>query len=512
MAFIFGNVVHLSNKINQKLTIKYVETYIETLEIVQSKYSSDVVSRLKPLGISPTHDYRNHDGAIPFPATFSIELAEAMTNSETDIINRLYSDYPFTLRKGGGPKDEFESLALTTFRFAEDSSKPFVRFEKVDGRKSMRYAKAMVMKQSCVNCHNTHPHSTKKDWKVNDVRGVREVIYPLDATRKIALTEWGVTVGSMSAITVLILGILFLAINALKSSISMLSKTNTAYDRFVPHEFLSYLEKHSIIDVQLSDSIEKQMTVLFSDIRSFTNLSEQMTPEENFIFLNNYYKVMGPVVRKHNGFIDKYIGDAIMALFDDADDAVNASIEMMATLDSYNQKDVLDGAKSLKIGIGLHKGKLRLGTVGEQNRMDGTVISDAVNLSSRIEGLTKYYGVEILITEAIYRSIDSPDSYPIRLIDKVKVKGKKDPITIYEVINGIDEKSLESKLALRSDFENAIALYQVKEFKKAKQQFNQYLKQLPDDKVAQLYLERCKRYLLEGIPKDWDGAFVLDTK
>ena len=508
MVMIFGNMVYLSNKINQKLGIKYVETYINSLETVQSMYSSEVIARLKPLGINFTHDYRDHDGAIPIPATFSIELAKAMTNPETGIINRLYSDYPFSFRKDGGPKDEFESLALTTLRFANDKTKPFVRFENVNGHMSMRYGKALLMKQSCVDCHNSHPNSTKKDWKIGDVRGIREVIFPLGATRQISYAVWGVTAGIMLFITISGLGILFLAINALRASITMLSKTNVAYDRFVPHEFLSYLKKQSIVDVQLSDSIEKQMIVLFSDIRNFTRLSEKMTPEENFIFVNAYYSVMGPVVRKNHGFVDKYIGDAIMALFDDADDAVRAAIEMLATLKEYNRKASPKRPEPLRIGIGLHKGKLRLGTVGERNRMDGTVISDAVNLASRIESLTKFYGVDILITETIYRSIESPDNYPVRLIDKVKVKGRQERITIYEIFSEDPENIQALKFASKSDFEQAIVLYQIKEFEKAKHLFNKCLTRFPDDKPVQLYIERCDRHMAEDVHNDGSGMIL----
>ena len=508
MVMIFGNMVYLSNKINQKLGIKYVETYINSLETFQSMYSSEVIARLKPLGINFTHDYRDHDGAIPIPATFSIELAKAMTNPETGIITRLYSDYPFSFRKDGGPKDEFESLALTTLRFANDKTKPFVRFENVNGHMSMRYAKALLMKQSCVDCHNSHPDSTKKDWKVGDVRGVREVIFPLSSTRQISYAVWGVTAGIMLTITISGLGILFLAINALRASITMLSKTNVAYDRFVPHEFLSYLKKQSIVDVQLSDSIEKQMIVLFSDIRNFTRLSEKMTPEENFIFVNAYYSVMGPVVRKNHGFVDKYIGDAIMALFDDADDAVRAAIEMLVTLKEYNRKASPKRPEPLRIGIGLHKGKLRLGTVGERNRMDGTVISDAVNLASRIESLTKLYGVEILITETIYRSIESPDNYPIRLIDKVKVKGRQERIIIYEIFSNDPENIQALKSATKTDFEQAIVLYQINEFEKAKHLFKKCLTRIPDDKPVQLYIERCERHLAEDVPSDGSGMIL----
>jgi len=512
MVMIFGNMVYLSHRINQELAIKYAGTYVDTMDTVQTMYSSNVIARLNYLGITPRQDYQHHDGAIPFPATFSIELSQAVTHPETGIVNRLYSDYPFATRKDGGPHDEFETVALTSLRFAQDKTKPFVRFENVNGRMSMRYGKSVIMKQSCVDCHNTHPDSTKKDWKVGDVRGVREVIIPMDTTRQIANAEWGATVGVMLFITISVLGILFLVINALKASIAMLSKTNVAYDRFVPHEFLGYLKKQSIVDVQLSDSIEKHMTVLFSDIRNFTRLSEAMTPEENFMFINSYFGVMGPVVRKNHGFVDKYIGDGMLALFDQTEDALSASVEMLVKLKDYNRNTSQERSEPLRIGIGLHKGKLRLGTVGEMNRMDGTVISDAVNLASRIEGLTKIYGAQILITETIYRAIEELDKYRIRLMDKVKVSGREEPITIYEIFNGDPENIKALKLALKKDFEQAIALYQVKEFEKARQLFNQCLAKFPDDKPAQLYVKRCDRYIAEGVPDDWNGTFVLYEK
>lgn len=514
MLLILGNMVYLTDRINRKLTLKYVETHVQSLEKVHSMYSSEVVSRLRDRGITPENDYQNHEGAIPFPATFSIELAEAMTSRETGVINRLYSDYPFTMRKGGGPRDEFESMALSTFRFAEDKTVPFIRTETYGGRKSLRYAKALVMEQSCVDCHNTHPASTKHDWKVGEVRGVREVIFPVGTTSLAAWTEWGVMVGVMVAITVIGLGILFLVINALRASVAMLSRTNSAYGRFVPHEFLANLQKRNIVDVQLSDSIQKQMTVMFTDIRDFTGLSERMSPGENFTFVNSYYSVMGPVIRKHRGFIDKYVGDGMMALFDDPNDGVRAVVEMQAALLDFNRETFRgrEDAQPLRIGIGLHKGTLRLGTVGERSRMDGTVISDSVNLASRIESLTKFYGVEVLVSESIFRSLDDPEAYPIRLIDRVQVKGRQESTTLYEIYSGDPEEVKRLKRSLNRDFEQAIALYRVREFDKALALFRVYLEQLPNDRPARLYVQRCERMLAEALAEDWNGTFVLDAK
>ncbi len=188
--------------------------------------------------------------------------------------------------------------------------------------------------------------------------------------------------------------------NNLETSYQQLEKYNKAYERFVPHELLSLLGKKNITEITLGDQIEKEMTVLFSDIRDFTSLSEKMTPQENFDFINTYLGIMEPITRQYNGIIDKYIGDAIMALFpNNVDDAVQGAIAMLEKLVEFNQMPQDAGFQKIRIGIGLHTGKLMLGTIGGQARMDGTVISDAVNLASRIEGLTKIYGTPLLISE-----------------------------------------------------------------------------------------------------------------
>ncbi|MCK5359469.1 MAG: DUF3365 domain-containing protein, partial [Gammaproteobacteria bacterium] len=280
------------------------------------------------------------------------------------------------------------------------------------------------MKKSCVDCHNTHPDSPKKDWKIGDMRGARVVNIPLDHAGDMARAGWLMTLTVMAGMFIMLIFFIYMIIQALRSSIRMLSKTNSSYDRFVPHEFLSYLNKQSIIDVELNDNVEKHMTILFSDIRSFTSLSEGMSPQENFQFINDYLGIMGPIIRHNNGFIDKYIGDAIMALFDHTDDAVNASLEMLDALDEYNQKNISSLPHELKIGIGIHRGKLRLGTIGEHGRMDGTVISDAVNLASRVEGATKAFGAYCLISESALYDIDAKEKLDLRLIGDVKVKGK----------------------------------------------------------------------------------------
>ena len=274
---------------------------------------------------------------------------------------------------------------------------------------------------------------------------------------------------------------------------SELFHLNQSFSRFVPRQFLQFLDKKSIADVQLGDQVQQEMSVLFSDIRDFTTLSETMTPQENFEFINGYLSHMGPVISVHQGFIDKYIGDAIMALFSGgADNAVKAGIAMLHQLTQYNQYRTHSGYVPIQIGIGINTGSLMLGTVGEQNRMDSTVISDAVNLASRLETLTKNYGVSLLISHHTFLLLQNPADYAIRMIDKVQVKGKFERVTVYEVFDADAAQIKEGKLATVQAFTEALSLYNMNALSEAGQRFQDVLSINPGDKVAQIYLERCQ--------------------
>lgn len=265
-----------------------------------------------------------------------------------------------------------------------------------------------------------------------------------------------------------------------------------AYERFVPREFLSLLDKKSIVDVSLGDQIKKDMTILFSDIRGFTSLSEKMTPKQTFDFLNSYFGRMEPVIMRQGGVIDKYIGDAIMALFPhSADDAVQGSIAMLNTLREYNTMLFETNMPTIKIGIGLNSGPLILGTIGGRNRMEGTVIADAVNLASRVEGLTKVYNTPLLITEHTHIKLRDPYHYNIRLIDAVTVKGKTEEVTIYEIFDADEPETIELKRETLTEFEQGFVLYHSEAPEDAKELFEQVLAINPHDKVAQIYLKRC---------------------
>lgn len=299
----------------------------------------------------------------------------------------------------------------------------------------------------------------------------------------------------------------------LEKYISDISKMNEAYYRFVPRQFLEFLGKESILDVRLGDQVQKEMSVLFTDIRDFTAMSEDMTPKENFDFLNEYLSSMEPVISRNHGFIDKYIGDSIMALFvGNVENAIDAAIEMRSSLADFNLQRKLENKTPTNSGIGIHTGNLMLGVVGGHGRMDGTVVSDAVNLASRIEGLTKMYGTSIIISQDTLIKLQDPSRYNYRFLDVVKVKGKKEAAYIFEILDGEPEDIKQLKILTKPDFGRALQLYKSKDFDNALDLFKKVQKINPYDRATQLYIIRCKNILEFGIPEDWDGVETIRDK
>ena len=299
----------------------------------------------------------------------------------------------------------------------------------------------------------------------------------------------------------------------LSNYISNINKLNEAYYRFVPRQFLDMLNKESITEISLGDQVEKEMTVLFTDIRDFTGISETLTLQQNFDFINNYLGLMEPIIAKNHGFIDKYMGDSIMALFPgNVENAIRASVEMRQTLEVFNQVRKSEGDAPIEMGIGLHTGTLMLGVVGGHGRMEGTVISDAVNLASRLEGLTKVYSAALIISQDTLIRLENPLSYQYRFLDIVKVKGKKESVYIFEIMDAEWSKESQLKIAQRKKFSQAIEAYRRKEFVFASDLFTEILNENPNDGASKLYLSRCQKNQQVGIPEDWDGIEVMNTK
>lgn len=281
-----------------------------------------------------------------------------------------------------------------------------------------------------------------------------------------------------------------------KRALAKQQAMSASFARFVPQQFLTHLGKEHIEDVTLGDAVEKKMAVLFSDIRSFTALSETMSPGENFAFLNSYLKRVGPIVRKHGGFIDKYIGDAVMALFPEkSEDALLTAIDMQRELRDFNHYRLKRNFAPLSIGIGLHSGLLYLGTIGEAERMDGTVISDTVNVASRIEHLTKLAGAAVLISEPMFAGIPQNSRFRSRPLGKLTIRGKQQPLSILEVVDGQSEYLLELHDQTIENFSAGVAAFHAGKYATAAEFFARVLEKNPADRVSALYSERARARL-----------------
>jgi adenylate cyclase len=262
-----------------------------------------------------------------------------------------------------------------------------------------------------------------------------------------------------------------------------------SFSRFVPREFLNMLDKESILHIRLGDQVELDMSVMFCDIREFTSLSEKMSPGENFNFINSYLSRISPVIRENHGFIDKYIGDGIMALFPgDPRNALNAAMALLQTLDEYNLDRLNSGYREIRVGIGINYGRLMLGTIGEEHRLEGTVISDTVNMASRLEQLTKVFQTDVIISEYLASHCREEDFFALRKLGRIRVKGKSDPVNIFELMGPGNPLAGE----LRPDFENALDLYLAGKYRDAEAALEKHLETAGEDGAARFYLQRIR--------------------
>jgi len=284
-----------------------------------------------------------------------------------------------------------------------------------------------------------------------------------------------------------------------------LSKANS---RFVPEEFLQNLGRKSIEDVQLGDQVEREMTVVFSDIREFTKISELLSPQENFDFLNEYLSGIVPIIQRNGGFIDKFIGDSVMALFpDNPDAAIQTVFEFEDFISAYNQRLQKNIALPIQIGTGIHTGKLILGTIGHDHRLETTVISDAVNTASRVEGLTKYYDAKVIGTEHTLSKLKNKKSFHYRFLDTVKVKGKTKTLSVYQFICPGEK----TKLSYLKTYNKGIKFIENKKIREAAVIFSDLHSKYPEDRAVEIFFERCENYL-DKKTSSWDEITHMITK
>lgn len=315
--------------------------------------------------------------------------------------------------------------------------------------------------------------------------------------------------------------------DSLQGSFRQITTMRDAYACYVPREFLRLLGKKEIHDVELGNQVEVDMAVLFADIRSFTSLSEAMKPQENFNFLNSYLSRMGPIIRANHGFIDKYLGDGIMALFPGnrpgetagpgrdaaraSADAVAAAIAMQRELFTYNRQRQRMSYQPIRVGVGVHAGKVMLGILGEEERREGTVIADVVNLASRLEGLTKVYGARIIVSDQVIRALggDAPDH---RYLGDAEVKGKRAEVPVHEVFAADPEEDVRRKRHTKGFFETGVGLYRQSERRhqadfriEAQRYFRAVTKAHPADRAAEYYVAVCRAAAVRAASPETPG-------
>jgi signal transduction histidine kinase/CheY-like chemotaxis protein/class 3 adenylate cyclase len=293
-----------------------------------------------------------------------------------------------------------------------------------------------------------------------------------------------------------------------------ISKIHGAYSRFIPQDLLQLLGRESIIDVRLGDQVLREMTVLFLDIRQFSKISETMTPKENFDFLNSYFATVNPLIQKNCGFIDKYIGDAVMALFPNRpDDALLAAIDLQRELENFNNQRKTSFRPPINIGIGVHHGPLMLGTLGNDQRMEGTVISDSVNLASRLEGITKVFSVGLITSQDSMILTQNPKHFDFRSLGRVRPTGFTRALSIVEIFNADHPHVRELKLKTLERHESTLKAFHAAQWETAIDGWKKILDENPADKVAALYLDRAVRMKQSPPPpEEWDGVFDMRAR
>ena len=290
-------------------------------------------------------------------------------------------------------------------------------------------------------------------------------------------------------------------------------KVHEVTGKFVPYEFIRSLGHEVITDVKLGDQVEKIVTVLFSDIREYTSIAELMTPEETFRFVCSFNERVGPFIRKHNGFVNQYLGDAIMAIFPgNAADALAAAVDMQKEVEALNLARTSNQLTPIRIGVGMHTGPLIMGITGDNERMDACTISDTVNTASRLEGLTKHYKAGIILSQACLDQMMDASNFHLRNLGLVQVKGKLEPIKIHECFSGNSGSELLKKISTLTLFNEGVSQYLDSGFTTAKELFQKLTEMDPDDRTAQFFLNQAKQHIDSGVGVDKAGIVAMQEK
>ncbi|MFZ8201358.1 adenylate/guanylate cyclase domain-containing protein [Alteromonas portus] len=294
-------------------------------------------------------------------------------------------------------------------------------------------------------------------------------------------------------------------------------KLTQTFQKFVPRQFVEHMATTDVDSLELGYAAENDVAIMFCDIRGFAGFSERITPQELMNFLNSYFTRMNDPIHQNRGFIDKFMGDGIMALFDHqggtpkqkALDAVQAALDLRKALTIYNGHRKNCDYEPINMGIGIHFGQVIMGTVGSEDRMDTTVIGDSVNIASRLEALTPKYQADIIVSAQVLQIIGP--GYPVktRLLDWVRVKGRKAPIEIYEILSHLPEQEQDKKLAVQTKIAAGLACRINQQWEESIAYFETALAINPNDSLVHHHLDVCRIYRSLDLAPDWDGALIL---
>lgn len=278
--------------------------------------------------------------------------------------------------------------------------------------------------------------------------------------------------------------------NNLKQNKVMFDKLNTEYSKYLPNQFVRQLGKKSVLELSLGCNIQKEITSVFIDIKNSTKTSFTLSLSENFKFINRYLGIIGPIVRSYGGFIDKYLGDGVLAIFADPDVAMRASVDISKKIEEDSNKL---GILGIDVKIGLHTGQVVMGVIGEKKRLSATVISESVNIASYLEKMNRKLGTQILFTKATLNKLSKSSKIDFRYMGTVQLtEGKLESISIFENLNIYDRKHLDQIKQARTYFESAIRSWE-SGGNKAKELMNKAIEIAPEDTVAKLYLNRISK-------------------
>ncbi|MCA9604672.1 MAG: AAA family ATPase [Myxococcales bacterium] len=330
------------------------------------------------------------------------------------------------------------------------------------------------------------------------------------------LTAGAFTAEKVQTLTLLASQVVFSLTNAqlygeLESAYRAQLELSRASDRFVPQGFIESIGHSSIVDVRLGDSVRKEMSVMFTDIRGFTSLMEGLPAGENIGFVNSFLRFAEPAILNNDGFVVEYLGDAILALFDTPDQVVRAGVDMRKALPTLNARRAATGAAPVDFGLGANTAMLTLGVIGGPERIKAGVLGDGVNLAARVESLTKHYQVGMLISGQTKAGLVDPGRWCLRPIDRVRVKGRNEPVELFEVFDPDEEPVRDAKRRVSARYEEGWAAYVDGRFREASQAFATCREALPDDRPLAILAERCARYEARP-PEPWTGVEVLDFK